>query len=58
MMARMAEEAEAAKTIESRAVPNLAGRKMWVIPGSETPLCEDYESGEEIEALAAIKILL
>ena len=58
MMASMAELAENAKTIESRAVPALKGRKMWVIPGSETPVCCHFETGEEIEALASIKILL
>ena len=57
-MARMAEAAEQNKTIESRGIPSLVGRTMWVIPGSETPVCCDYESGEEIESLAAIKILV
>jgi Ubiquitin-activating enzyme active site/ThiF family len=58
IMADMAETAEAAKTIETRAIPSLVGRKMWVIPGTETPLCCDAETEEEIEALASIKILL
>ena len=58
IMSRLAESAEKAKIIESRCVPSLVGRKIWVIPGSETPVCCDYESGEEIESLAAIKILL
>lgn len=58
MMASMAESAEDAKLIESRAIPALKGRKMWVIPGSETPVCCDLETGEEIEALSSIKILL
>ena len=58
IMASMAEAAETAKIIESRAVPVLKGRKMWVIPGNETPMCSDLETGEEIEALASIKILL
>ena len=58
IMASMAETAENAKIIECRAVPSLQGRKMWVIPGSETPVCCDLETGEEIESLASIKILL
>jgi hypothetical protein len=57
IMAQLAEEAEDAKIIESRAVPSLKGRNMWVIPGSETPVCCDLETGGEIESLAAIKIL-
>jgi hypothetical protein len=57
-MSGKAEEAETQKLIETRAIPALKGRKMWVIPGSETPMCSDYESGESIESLAAIKILL
>ena len=58
MMAEMAELAESVKSIDTRAVPSLKGRKMWVIPGTETPVCSDLETGEEIEALAAIKIIL
>jgi hypothetical protein len=58
IMSKLAEKAEADKIIETRAIPSLVGRKMWVIPGSETPACRDFESGDDIEALAAIKIVL
>lgn len=58
IMGNMADMAESAKTIDTRAIPSLVGRKMWVIPGSETPSCCDLATGEEIEALASIKIVL
>lgn len=58
IMSDIACEAENGKIISFRAIPSLIGRKIWVIPGSETPLCSDMNTGDEIEFLAAIKITL
>jgi hypothetical protein len=55
-MATLAAEGEAEGKIDNRAITNLEGRKMWVIPSSETPSCRDIETGDDIDHMAAIKI--
>jgi ubiquitin-activating enzyme E1 len=57
-MVTLAEQAEAQGAIETKAISSLAGRKFVVIPGSEAPLCQHAETGEDIEHLCAIKIVL
>ena len=57
-MVTLAEEAEAQGQIETKAISTLKGRKFVVIPGGEAPLCVHAESGEDIEHLCALKIML
>ena len=51
----------AQKSLENRSldvmsISSLSGRKLWIIPSSETPICRDMETDEEVEFLAAIEI--
>lgn len=55
-MASLAAVAESEGKIDNKAISSLAGRKLWVIPGAETPMCKFIETGEDIDHLAAIKI--
>lgn len=57
-MSKIAENAEKKKTIETRTIPSLEGRQFIVIPGSETPMCSDIETGDNIEHMCALKITL
>eukprot|EP00598_Pedospumella_elongata_P010117 CAMPEP_0184988574 /NCGR_PEP_ID=MMETSP1098-20130426/24586_1 /TAXON_ID=89044 /ORGANISM="Spumella elongata, Strain CCAP 955/1" /LENGTH=1180 /DNA_ID=CAMNT_0027513359 /DNA_START=83 /DNA_END=3625 /DNA_ORIENTATION=+ len=57
-MVVLAEQAEAQGQIETRAISTLNGRKFVVVPGGEAPLCVHIESGDDIEHLCAIKIVL
>jgi ubiquitin-activating enzyme E1 len=57
-MSKVAEDNERRKTIDTRAIPSLVGRKFIVIPADEVPLCYDIESGDEIEHMCAWKITL
>eukprot|EP00981_Chlorochromonas_danica_P010908 scaffold3532_cov182-Ochromonas_danica.AAC.11 len=57
-MNRLAEENIAKGTAEASAISYLEKRKFVLIPASETPSCVHAESGEEIEHLCALKILL
>jgi ubiquitin-activating enzyme E1 len=57
-MVVLAEAAEARGEIETKAISDIAGRKFVVIPGSEAPLCQHIESGDDVEYLCAIKITL
>ena len=57
-MVALAEVAETRGEIETKAISHLTGRKFIVIPGSEAPLCQHAETGDDIEHLCAIKIVL
>jgi hypothetical protein len=57
-MSKLAEKAELSKKIETRAIPSLKGRKFFVIPGSEAPLCRDIDTDETIDDLCSLKIIL
>lgn len=52
----LADKAEQEKRIDVKAISSLENRKMWVIPGSETPVCRDLETGDDIDFMAAIQI--
>ena len=57
-MSKRAEREEAAKTIETRAIPSLEGRQFILIPASDVPTCTDIETDDDIEHLCAFKIML
>ena len=60
-MERLGERKEAAPEPNKQFVRSLAGldsRSLWVVPGEEAPSCQDIESGDDIERLASIKIVL
>ena len=57
-MSTKADEALEKLQIDTKAISSIRNRKIWVIPGSEAPQCVDVESGEEIDAMCAIKIEL
>lgn len=57
-MVTLADQAERQGLVETKAISTLKGRKFVVIPGSEAPLCVHAETGEDIEHLCAIKIVL
>lgn len=54
----LAEEALEERRLQVKSVSSLRGRRIWVIPGGETPICKDLESDEDVEYLAAIQIQL
>lgn len=49
---------EEAKIIESRNITGLSSKRFWIIPSDETPTVEHLEASEDVEKLAAIKIIL
>jgi hypothetical protein len=57
-MARLAKERLAEGTIDTMTVSGLAGRKVWVIAGKDTPTCVNAETMEEVEHMAAIRFEL
>lgn len=57
-MCVLGEQAEAAALVETRAISQMHGRRFVVIPGSETPVCVHVETGEEVDYLCALKIML
>lgn len=57
-MSALAEESIANGSLEMSGISLLDKRQFVVIPPSETPACVHAETGEEVEHLAAIKIML
>ena len=57
-MAALAEVAKKNRTIDSVAISALAGRKFWMIPSSDTPMCVHAESFDDITTMVALKITL
>ncbi|RYH21016.1 hypothetical protein EON65_21745 [archaeon] len=57
-MSELGEESIAKGTVEISAISFLEKRQFFLIPSSEVPACVHAETGEEVEHLAAIKILL
>jgi ubiquitin-activating enzyme E1 len=57
-MCRLGEEGVAQGKLESMTVSHIAQRKFVVLPGKETPSCTWKETGESVEYLAALKIVL
>jgi hypothetical protein len=57
-MCRLGEEGVAKGKLESMTVSHITQRKFVVLPGKETPPCMWKESGETVEYLAALKIVL
>lgn len=52
----LAQKSFESKTLDTMSISSLSGRKFWVIPSSETPVCRDIETEEDVEYLAAIEI--
>eukprot|EP00599_Poterioochromonas_sp_BG-1_P001083 CAMPEP_0173153034 /NCGR_PEP_ID=MMETSP1105-20130129/12607_1 /TAXON_ID=2985 /ORGANISM="Ochromonas sp., Strain BG-1" /LENGTH=1169 /DNA_ID=CAMNT_0014068867 /DNA_START=356 /DNA_END=3865 /DNA_ORIENTATION=- len=57
-MSQLAESSAERKDIDLKAISKAEHRKFVVIPGSEAPMCSDVETGDTIENLCAIKIVL
>eukprot|EP00595_Chromulina_sp_UTEXLB2642_P001396 CAMPEP_0196764110 /NCGR_PEP_ID=MMETSP1095-20130614/5364_1 /TAXON_ID=96789 ORGANISM="Chromulina nebulosa, Strain UTEXLB2642" /NCGR_SAMPLE_ID=MMETSP1095 /ASSEMBLY_ACC=CAM_ASM_000446 /LENGTH=1138 /DNA_ID=CAMNT_0042118757 /DNA_START=162 /DNA_END=3578 /DNA_ORIENTATION=- len=57
-MCELADSALAEGQIETKVISDINSRKIWVIPGNEAPVCSDYETGEDIESICSIKIII
>ena len=57
-MEAIADSMKAEGKIDSKNVSFISQRAFWVIPGSEAPVCKSLDSGDDVDALAAIKIEL
>jgi ubiquitin-activating enzyme E1 len=42
--------------LQVKSISSLEGRRVWVIPGAETPICRDMDTEEDVEFLASISI--
>ena len=61
ILQRMSAQAKAAlesKTIDEVAISALDGRRFWLIPASDTPMCSHVESYDDVTYLSAFKIML
>jgi len=61
ILQRMSAQAEAAldsKLIDEAAISALDGRRFWLIPASDTPMCSHVESYDDVTYLSAFKIML
>lgn len=58
VLASQAVNAEESKKIDTKVISNMSSRKIWVIPGTETPSFRDINNGEDIDKMCAIKIIL
>ena len=57
-MAVLSAKALEAKTIDQSTITALDGRLFWLLPPSDTPVCIDANTGEDVVSLPAFKIML
>lgn len=57
-MSVLAESAKQSRSIDAAAISALKGRRFWMIPSSETPVCVHAESFDEVTTMVALKITL